>query len=201
MNDYKLLPDDPKLTAYALGELEGAERAAVEAALRGDPVARAAVAEIRAVGLQLEDALAEEASQEPVAQKNGAATTASLVSVAILPGTDPSKLDGGYRFNGRPSPLAQVIKFPQFYYVAGGLAVACFAVAASNGLLTATTPSIETIKRDRITDFPMGVTEFTQDERSSNTALACAQGSRRRAELQHLQVATQTTVAEARFGR
>ncbi len=30
MNENKFLPDDPKLTAYALGELEGAELAAVK---------------------------------------------------------------------------------------------------------------------------------------------------------------------------
>ena len=37
MNDTKILSDDPKLTAYALGELEGGELAAVEAAVRADP--------------------------------------------------------------------------------------------------------------------------------------------------------------------
>src|SRR5882672_5082360 len=103
MNDLKLLPDDPKLTAYALGELEGAERAAVEAALRDNPTARAAVAEIRALGLQLEDALAAEATSEPAAQKT--ATVASLARAAIIPGDDWSKLDGGTRVNGRASPL------------------------------------------------------------------------------------------------
>ena len=37
MNHPTLSPDDPRLTAYALGELEGEARAAVEAALRADP--------------------------------------------------------------------------------------------------------------------------------------------------------------------
>jgi anti-sigma factor RsiW len=54
-------PDDPRLTAYALGELEGAELAAVEAALREDAALRATVEEIRATVAQLEGALATEA--------------------------------------------------------------------------------------------------------------------------------------------
>ena len=41
---HKISPDDPRLTAFALGELEGEELAAVEAALRDDPAARAAEA-------------------------------------------------------------------------------------------------------------------------------------------------------------
>ena len=49
MNDSKILPDDPKLTAYALGELEGEERAAVEVALELNPALRGTVDEIRAM--------------------------------------------------------------------------------------------------------------------------------------------------------
>ena len=122
MNDFKLLSDDPKLTAYALGELEGEERAAVEAALDRDPALRAAVEETRAMSAQLEAALAMEATEEtkmPVA--------APLARVAIIPGRDLSKLDGG-PLNELLSPLTTVIRFPQFYYVAAGLAAACFAV-------------------------------------------------------------------------
>jgi len=37
MNDTKIFSDDPRLTAYALGELEGEECAQVEAALAADP--------------------------------------------------------------------------------------------------------------------------------------------------------------------
>src|SRR5471032_1338234 len=60
-------PDDPRLTAFALGELEGEELAAVEAALRDDPAARAAVEEIRATAAQLEAALGTEPMVPPVA--------------------------------------------------------------------------------------------------------------------------------------
>ena len=60
MNDLKLLPDDPKLTAYALGELDAEERLAVEELLRHDPAARAAVEEIRVVAGEVVVALSHE---------------------------------------------------------------------------------------------------------------------------------------------
>ena len=111
----KISPDDPRLTAFALGELEGEELAAVEAALRDDPAARAAVDEIRATARQLEAALVTEAAADPLP-----AVTPPLRSAAIVPGPDPRLLDGGR--------LAKVIKFPQLYYIVGGLAAAAFAV-------------------------------------------------------------------------
>ena len=43
MKDNSILPGDPKITAYALGELTGDERAAVEATLRKNPALRMAV--------------------------------------------------------------------------------------------------------------------------------------------------------------
>jgi anti-sigma factor RsiW len=67
MNDTTLRPDDPKLTAYALGELDGDERAAVEVALRENPALRSVVEDIRATAQQLEAALAAESLLEPVA--------------------------------------------------------------------------------------------------------------------------------------
>ncbi|HEX3729628.1 MAG TPA: hypothetical protein VHV47_07470, partial [Opitutaceae bacterium] len=53
--------DDPRLTAYALGELDGAERAEIEALVRSNPAAAAAVEEIRRLAGSLADALKEEA--------------------------------------------------------------------------------------------------------------------------------------------
>src|SRR5947209_7660656 len=115
MNETKLSPDDPRLTAYALGELEGDERAAVEAALQTDAAARAAVDEIRTTARQVEAALA----SEPMPQIKS--ITAPLARrAAIIPGRDPGKLDGG--------PWRNLIKFPQAYYLVGGMAAACFAV-------------------------------------------------------------------------
>lgn len=95
--------DDPRLTAYALGELDGADREAVEAALRDDPALRAAVEEIRATVAQLEGALAGEAL--PAAPEMKAKMDDSL-----------------------PNRGGGLLKFPQFYYVVSGLAAACFVV-------------------------------------------------------------------------
>jgi hypothetical protein len=53
--------NDPRLTAYALGELDGAERAAVESQLAGCAASRRAVEEIR----QLAASLAEDLRKEP----------------------------------------------------------------------------------------------------------------------------------------
>lgn len=100
MNPKTLSPEDPKLTAYALGELDADDCAAVEAALRNDPAAQAAVEEIRALSSRLEDALANE---------------------PIEPATP---------FVAEPAPLSErpgkVVAFP--YYWVSGLAAACFAV-------------------------------------------------------------------------
>ena len=96
----KISPDDPRLTAFALGELEGEDLAAVEAALRDDPAARAAVAEIQATAAQLENAL----GAEP------------MVPAAAVAKPDPYVKKG------------KLLNFPQIYYVVGGLAAAAFAV-------------------------------------------------------------------------
>jgi Ca-activated chloride channel family protein len=49
--------DDPRLTAYALNELDAGDRAAVEKILAADPAARRWVEEVRQTALQLETAL------------------------------------------------------------------------------------------------------------------------------------------------
>ena len=103
MNESLFLSDDPKLTAYALDELEGSERLAVEAALREDPEAQQRVEEIRALAKQL--ATAFEAELAPVPAMNLAAA-------------DP------YRRMGHRS----MWRFPHLYYAVGGLAAAAFAV-------------------------------------------------------------------------
>lgn len=98
MSTQPIFPDDPQLTAYALGELDEDERAAVEARLRADPAARAAVEAIRATAGQLEAALAAEPLPE--------------VSAVRPPA-------------GR---LGRIIRLPQFYLVTATLAAACFVV-------------------------------------------------------------------------
>ncbi|MDB6094628.1 MAG: von Willebrand factor [Verrucomicrobia bacterium] len=100
----KISPDDPKLTAYALGELAGEERTAFEAALREDVAAQAAVEAIRAMAARLEFALAAEPMVPPA------------------PAAKELLAAGPY------AKKARLLKFPQLYYLAGGLAAACFAV-------------------------------------------------------------------------
>src|SRR6059036_714612 len=53
----KLDPNDPKLTAYALGELDAAERSAVESELAASPAARQELEEIREVAVKLREQL------------------------------------------------------------------------------------------------------------------------------------------------
>ncbi|HEU5079287.1 MAG TPA: hypothetical protein VFT72_08735 [Opitutaceae bacterium] len=60
MKQSKLSTEDPRLTAYALGELDASEAAQVEEALRNDPSARDAVNDIRAMARELERALENE---------------------------------------------------------------------------------------------------------------------------------------------
>ena len=110
-------PEDPRLTAYALGELEGEERSAVEARLTRDAAARATVAAVRALAGEMSSALAAEPTFE------GERAGEPLQRAAIIPGSDLGKLDGGSFWPGGP-----IIRFPQFYYVISGLAAACFVV-------------------------------------------------------------------------
>ncbi len=60
MNTNKISPDDPRLTAYALNEMEPAERAEFEQALAQDAAARQAVAEISVTISTLTSALENE---------------------------------------------------------------------------------------------------------------------------------------------
>lgn len=66
MNPPPLSPDDPRLTAYALGELEGADHTEIDMAVRGDPALQAAVAEIRALAGELSGVLGREPAAAPV---------------------------------------------------------------------------------------------------------------------------------------
>jgi Ca-activated chloride channel homolog len=68
MSESKISPEDPRLTAYALGELTGEDAAIVAAAIAQDPALEAEVAAIRAMGTDLESALAAEPlpATEPV---------------------------------------------------------------------------------------------------------------------------------------
>lgn len=104
MNISKMNPDDPRLTAYALGELEPEEMAAVEAAIKDDPAAQAAVAQIKALGGDLETAFAKEPLPFVVSPKVAA---------------DPRQ--GREAYEPR-----KFLRFP--FYLLGGLAAASVAV-------------------------------------------------------------------------
>lgn len=108
-------PEDPRLTAYALGELEGEERTEIEARLAHDAQARATVAAVQALAGEMSAALAAEPAPE------ASSATESLARAAIIPGSHRHLLDGG-AFESR----GKLIRFPQFYYVISGLAAACF---------------------------------------------------------------------------
>ena len=61
----KILPDDPRLTAYTLGEIENkSERADIEAAVKADPELQAAVDATRAMASELSEGLASEPAPE-----------------------------------------------------------------------------------------------------------------------------------------
>ncbi len=75
-NETELSPDDPRITAYAFGELEGDERASMEAAVARDPALRAAVAELRAFGGELGATLADELATGPEKSLHAAADRA-----------------------------------------------------------------------------------------------------------------------------
>ncbi len=99
MNQNPISQDDPRLTLYALQEMEPAEREGFEKLLQQDAAAQATVAEIRALAatvttaLEGEPAFAEAVEGKPAAPKAG-----------------------------------KVLRFPQVYFMISGLAAACFAV-------------------------------------------------------------------------
>ncbi|PTY08237.1 hypothetical protein DB347_01240 [Opitutaceae bacterium EW11] len=102
MNEKKILPDDPRLTAYALGELDAEESAEIARAIDGDYEAQAVVDEVRVLAGRLEDVLADEPI-EPVSARQHDNPAADL-------GED-----------------RKVLHFP-YAWAAGLAAAACFAV-------------------------------------------------------------------------
>lgn len=124
MTNQSISPDDPRLTAYALGELSLEEQVQVEEFLRNDPEARAAVEQLRAFAGQMAAALKREplpesGEAEPLLSPEDAAEAPE--PVANIPG------DGGPGWK-LTQPRTRLLRFPQLYYVIGGLAAAAFAV-------------------------------------------------------------------------
>ena len=65
MNPNQISPDDPRLTLYALGEMEPREQAEFEKLLAQDAAARQVVAEIRATVATVTAALEQEPLEAP----------------------------------------------------------------------------------------------------------------------------------------
>lgn len=116
MNISKFDPEDPRLTAYALGEMEPAERAEFEQWLLLQPEAQKAVDEIRATAALLGTAFAE----EPL-EHDGNVIDASAV-LAAQPRSAAPPVD---EYSQKRSKL---LSFPALYYMTASLAAACFAV-------------------------------------------------------------------------
>ena len=117
MNTAPISPEDPRLTTYALGEMEDAERIEFEKLLARDPDAMASVAAIRATVNDLESALA----------------------IEPLPDVQASDVSCN-------KPEAKVLSFPRFYYIAGGLAAA-LSTAAGLLLVVSTSISHDLMKK------------------------------------------------------
>ncbi|HTJ78919.1 MAG TPA: von Willebrand factor type A domain-containing protein [Rariglobus sp.] len=99
-----LSSEDPLITAYAFGELEGEELIRVETAVKNDPALQAAVAELCAFGGQLTTSLAGEQATEKSADGFNASSAQTSV----------------------PKRRAWLIPFPVYYLATA--AAACFAV-------------------------------------------------------------------------
>jgi Ca-activated chloride channel homolog len=77
MSTPRINPNDPKWTAYVLGELDEAERAAVERVLDASDEARALVHDLKSVSVAIEGALASEVPQLLTPAQRAAVRTAA----------------------------------------------------------------------------------------------------------------------------
>lgn len=157
MNKPTISPEDPRLTAYALGELEEAERAEVAVLLQNSPAAQAAVEDIRVAAAQLEAVL----SEEPLP--------------AVKPPKDP--------YREKPGKL---LSFPKLYFIVGTLAAACFAVVVVLHEPAQTPVSKEfetyTMAMPVVADEP----ESAGGQNAPSVAMAEVDASKRSAEVQQM---------------
>lgn len=113
-------PDDPRLTAYALGELTEPERSDIERQLADNAECLAYVAELRELAGQITGSLA----QEPAVDLTPAQHTEIEVAAAAgLPSQDPTPAP---RPNLSPRPTQQPTRMARHVmsiYVSGGFAV------------------------------------------------------------------------------
>ena len=107
----KISPDDPRLTAFALGEMEPAERTEFEKLLAHDADARVALAAISGTAHHI-----------------GAALASEPVPTFALTKADPDISDINREYAKQPEGMGRMLRFPQLYFTISGLAAACFAI-------------------------------------------------------------------------
>ena len=124
--------DDPRFTAYALGELSGAEqandRAAVEAALATDPAAKALVEEIRAEADLLAEALRTEPATGLTLEQRGEILDAASAAAGRRAAEGSRAAEGFGAPEGRPVAGASWRRWAPFALV--GSAAAAMVVVA-----------------------------------------------------------------------
>ena len=132
-----LSPDDPRLTAFALGELEAEEQAAIAAAVADHPELRHTVDEIRRAAEELTAALASEplpsvAPMPRLAGLNGYGRSSTLVafpapqsrSTAISDSPRPAAAQDGYMARTAAGRRRREPKLSYFWVMT--LSAACF---------------------------------------------------------------------------
>ncbi|TWT40908.1 hypothetical protein RAS1_35940 [Phycisphaerae bacterium RAS1] len=81
----RLDPNDPRLTAYVLNELDANQRAAVAAALKRSPTLRVEVENIRRTAAMLSDAAASTAAGSAIALSSAERTAMIDAAASSLP--------------------------------------------------------------------------------------------------------------------
>ncbi len=133
----KITPDDPRLTAFALGELSGTEHAKLAAAVAADSALAAEVTNIRTLAGQMQAALAAEPavslpalSLPEVSPSKGsnspAPAAAPQAHAAIISGKEWRKPDEALTREAQRR-AKNILRFPVFYWLATA-AAACFAL-------------------------------------------------------------------------
>lgn len=119
----KITPDDPRLTAFALGELPPAEHAALAAAVAADPALAAEVETIRALASDMVATLAAEPVVSPSTRSTPAAASATKADAAIVADKEWCNPDNATARVAK----GKLLRFPAFYWLATATA-ACFAL-------------------------------------------------------------------------
>ena len=138
------LCDDPRLTAYALGELSGDDQITLERQLAGDPEARAEVERLRALTRQLDEAMAHELAATP------ALALTAAQHAAIRQAAAPRRLTWGLVASGLGTA------------VAAGLLVMVAQVVGGRGQQSVPTPQLTQKISDARAALPITVLEQPQ---------------------------------------